>query len=420
MASSFSEFQEYMVTVGGKNFWTTHAFGKDSGFDAVFATKFDSCDYRMLNGGNHNQNSMGSMGRYTNPLKEFLKHSMLQHEAIFKEQVYELHRLYWTQKNLMNIHNLKENCTAWNMGPQLSSVSLQNERRDSQSEGVNFIPPLNPMMSTVQADSRIMVEHCQGSSSTLHQSRRRRVAIDLELPGEDYISDDEFTKDQKQGEVQNPAQHEMVVLPENMKVRLNCNEKICADETTVRINLFNQGFSLADRGAINLEEYAEEAKMVASFDLEAPPACQGGIHGLVQHALHDTRREDLDSMSLMKCSTMDQSERMQGKISYHYDSECNISSGSHDDKLFTQKKNTNQSCRALLDLNESLPDESSIIIPATIGHPSPSESSSGHGRSVSVESHFHFQPVTAFLGIQSSTCSKETPWCKIMRFILVQ
>ncbi|KAK1305126.1 hypothetical protein QJS10_CPB11g00399 [Acorus calamus] len=211
-----------MVTVGGKNFWTAHAFGKDSEFDAVFATKFDSCDYRMLNGGNHNQNSMGSMGRYTNPLKEFLKHSMLQHEAIFKEQVYELHRLYWTQKNLMNTHNLKENCTAWDMGPQLSSVSLQNERRDSQSEGVNFIPPLNPMMSTVQADNRIMVEHCQGSSSTLHQSRRRRVAIDLELPGEDYISDDEFTKDQKQGEVQNPAQHEMMVLPENMK----CQEEL--------------------------------------------------------------------------------------------------------------------------------------------------------------------------------------------------
>ncbi|XP_042411351.1 uncharacterized protein LOC122000916 isoform X1 [Zingiber officinale] len=39
---------------------------------------------------------------YGEHVKEGLKYAMLQHEILFKHQVRELHRLYWTQKRLMN------------------------------------------------------------------------------------------------------------------------------------------------------------------------------------------------------------------------------------------------------------------------------------------------------------------------------
>lgn len=54
----------------------------------------------MLRGGDLNLNrSVQSFGDST---MERLKQAMLQHELMFRNQVCELHRLYWIQKNLMN------------------------------------------------------------------------------------------------------------------------------------------------------------------------------------------------------------------------------------------------------------------------------------------------------------------------------
>lgn len=39
---------------------------------------------------------------YEYPVMEGLKHAMIQHEMVFKNQVRELHRLYWRQRSLMN------------------------------------------------------------------------------------------------------------------------------------------------------------------------------------------------------------------------------------------------------------------------------------------------------------------------------
>lgn len=42
-----------------------------------------------------------NLSQFGDPVKDAMKRTMLQHEIVFKNQVRELHRLYWTQKNLM-------------------------------------------------------------------------------------------------------------------------------------------------------------------------------------------------------------------------------------------------------------------------------------------------------------------------------
>ncbi|KAI0520600.1 hypothetical protein KFK09_008076 [Dendrobium nobile] len=54
----------------------------------------------MLRSGDLNLNR--SVQAFGDSTMERLKQAMLQHEVIFRNQVCELHRLYWTQKNLMN------------------------------------------------------------------------------------------------------------------------------------------------------------------------------------------------------------------------------------------------------------------------------------------------------------------------------
>ncbi|XP_042495879.1 uncharacterized protein LOC122074955 [Macadamia integrifolia] len=80
------------------------------------------------------------MDRIVKPIdKESMRMAMLKHEETFKEQVYELHRLYEIQKMLMN--NMKSNgpygysANRWNMEKEISLSQVSSsykERREPQ------------------------------------------------------------------------------------------------------------------------------------------------------------------------------------------------------------------------------------------------------------------------------------------------
>lgn len=96
--------------------------------------------------------------------KESMKMAILKHEETFREQVYELHRLYRIQKLLMNDLERK--------GLRRPSTSAQPDELNCETwETENY--------------TRLSL-----SNYDYKEKRRSRPIIDLERPAEDYITDD--------------------------------------------------------------------------------------------------------------------------------------------------------------------------------------------------------------------------------------
>ncbi|CAE5963549.1 unnamed protein product [Arabidopsis arenosa] len=96
--------------------------------------------------------------------RDFLKQTMLQHEAVFKNQVYELHRLYRTQKSLMD--------------------EVRGKSNEPTPE------------SAIKRDFLLGNSICgEGSTSMLNGKevlevrpvKLRRTMIDLQLPADEYL-----------------------------------------------------------------------------------------------------------------------------------------------------------------------------------------------------------------------------------------
>lgn len=86
--------------------------------------------------------------------KEYMKMAMLKHEETFKQQVYELHRLYRIQKTLMMKTSTDQN----------SKPKGQNQERWDSRSGIS----LNQMMN-----------------NNIHQ--KPPPELDLEQPAEEYV-----------------------------------------------------------------------------------------------------------------------------------------------------------------------------------------------------------------------------------------
>ncbi|XP_072987678.1 uncharacterized protein [Typha latifolia] len=133
--------------------------------------------------------------------KEMLKRTMLEHEAIFRKQVYELHRLYRIQKDLMEEFQKKES-----YGYSLPADTSQSNSFSSQmpSEGTRRIWQMQhinnayemgqrtPMNSDDRRPSNILTEgtlqSCQNETpleGSLHRFMKK--TFDLQLPADEYI-----------------------------------------------------------------------------------------------------------------------------------------------------------------------------------------------------------------------------------------
>ncbi|KAL5224370.1 hypothetical protein ABZP36_011009 [Zizania latifolia] len=130
--------------------------------------------------------------------KEMLKRTMLVHEATFRKQVYELHRLYKTQKDLMTQFQ-REECT----GYPRSADTLQTRYYSSQATSVDVkrvwqvLPPISGH-DTKQSSVNFAkgLEHGQnGSPLRNNNDRSTKKMLDLQLPADAYADDDDDDND---------------------------------------------------------------------------------------------------------------------------------------------------------------------------------------------------------------------------------
>ncbi|KAL2906671.1 Uncharacterized protein RDABS01_005381 [Bienertia sinuspersici] len=150
------------------------------------------------------------------PDKDVVKQTMLEHEAIFKNQVYELHRLYRVQRDLMDEARRKEQFKRripHETSSSSSPVPSQMQYEDVQKWNGKNLPLSNsafgrPVMSvpdTVQSSpysgkgksiqaGPSSFPNCyspRNSESESRPAKLRRRMLDLQLPADEYIDTDE-------------------------------------------------------------------------------------------------------------------------------------------------------------------------------------------------------------------------------------
>ncbi|KAK9143189.1 hypothetical protein Syun_012589 [Stephania yunnanensis] len=125
--------------------------------------------------------ALASLQTYNDSLLGFLKHTMIEHEAIFRWQVHELHRLYRIQKTLMEGSRWKEfkGCNSWASSVQSNPLPLQ-ERPTCKLKEVEFALSMVDLTQTSYQDCS------RKAPGTSHKVKP--ISLDLQLPADDYFS----------------------------------------------------------------------------------------------------------------------------------------------------------------------------------------------------------------------------------------
>ncbi|MED6152056.1 hypothetical protein PIB30_088317 [Stylosanthes scabra] len=189
-----------------------------------------SCGWPLLNG----DNKLLTNGQYYNNYlpssttvdscsvydKDFVKRMMLEHEATFKNQVYELHRLYRIQRDLMNeakrkqLHeshipveasyaprpSASQIITKDDQKYHISGFPIGNSTCDKTSslvvegihtplESIKEIGKYNELFSSSNRSSSKDVELLESRPSKV-----RRQMFDLQLPADEYIDTEKIEK----------------------------------------------------------------------------------------------------------------------------------------------------------------------------------------------------------------------------------
>ncbi|KAG0501457.1 hypothetical protein HPP92_001529 [Vanilla planifolia] len=157
--------------------------------------------------------------RYSEFEKELLKRTMLEHEAIFRNQVYELHRLYSIQKNLMEeflnngsskFFKLKDSSKETVCSSQVQSewakrmlqasplpVTSSVQQREKTIETNKNISPKAFHQCAVQCSfnsSQTNGQQIAAESNSRFGKCSKRI-FDLELPADAYIDDSKRLQD---------------------------------------------------------------------------------------------------------------------------------------------------------------------------------------------------------------------------------
>ncbi|GLT25243.1 hypothetical protein SLA2020_003870 [Shorea laevis] len=145
--------------------------------------------------------------------KDILKQTMLKQEAIFRDQIHELHRLYRRQRELMDemkrhgLHKHHQNLEALQLNHVLlpksfgflqeicHPSSMQSMNQLPLSNANNIISPLHFMEGNgMQAGSHLAPVEGSSINSELLESKCKKFGkkiLDLELPAYEYIDSEE-------------------------------------------------------------------------------------------------------------------------------------------------------------------------------------------------------------------------------------
>ncbi|CAD5313748.1 unnamed protein product [Arabidopsis thaliana] len=128
---------------------------------------------------------------YSGYEKDFMKHTMLEHEAVFKNQVHELHRLYRVQKNLV------EEVKGKNLNEVMNVSDHHTSENESKRKLHGFLLPNSTCgegSSTQASNGRLQNGgSSNGDAFEGRDVKGRRRMIDLQLPADEYLDTDETT-----------------------------------------------------------------------------------------------------------------------------------------------------------------------------------------------------------------------------------
>ncbi|KAL0916789.1 hypothetical protein M5K25_014328 [Dendrobium thyrsiflorum] len=124
---------------------------------------------KLLNGHLHNGCMFSSLNGYSEYDKEMLKRTMLEHEATFRKQVYELHRLYRIQKDLMEEFQ-KNGLYRFSSWTVKSNTSLSSSEAQSQVTGRMWQIYHQPALSSSQSRETTTVTNTNVSPISTLQS----------------------------------------------------------------------------------------------------------------------------------------------------------------------------------------------------------------------------------------------------------
>ncbi|CAL9189701.1 unnamed protein product [Musa hybrid cultivar] len=136
----------------------------------------------------HNNFKLRGVSSWLDYDKEMLKRTMLEHEAIFQRQVFELHRLYRTQKELM--HDFKKKHLNEFSGPMVISRSsmFASQMHPEFSESVWHLPH-PPLLSTCQSTANVTdVDDRRNFLNFLEESATQCNSISAKNGG--FVKDD--------------------------------------------------------------------------------------------------------------------------------------------------------------------------------------------------------------------------------------
>ncbi|QCD82583.1 hypothetical protein DEO72_LG2g2923 [Vigna unguiculata] len=175
-------------------------------------------DKTLANGHYHNYLPSAAADACSTHDKDVVKQTMLEHEAIFKNQVFELHRLYRIQRDLMDevkMNDLHRNQISversFSTGPLASHITSEDVKKwqipgfpivgssTSARPSISGVEGIHSPLSSNKGTGRQagLFPSPNGSSSKeveilgFRPSKVRRKMFDLHLPADEYIDTEE-------------------------------------------------------------------------------------------------------------------------------------------------------------------------------------------------------------------------------------
>ncbi|XP_038886625.1 uncharacterized protein LOC120076785 isoform X2 [Benincasa hispida] len=193
-----------------------------------------------------------SANGYLGDDKDVVKQKMLEHEAIFKNQVFELHRLYRRQRDLMDkIKSTELSRNRLHVDSLLSSSALTSQvtSEDASRRNLPCFPKANSStarfsisgveeghssLNSIKGNSQMPYFFPPQSESTVKDlqvlesrpTKFRRKMLDLQLPADEYI-DSEDGEQFHDGNVADTLSHNHIT---DQKIDLERDVKLYADD----------------------------------------------------------------------------------------------------------------------------------------------------------------------------------------------
>ncbi|XP_057512468.1 uncharacterized protein LOC130794553 [Actinidia eriantha] len=307
---------------------------------------------------------LNSMQGHASSLKDVIKQTMLTQEVIFRKQVHELHRLYRTQKTLMEDSCWKEldGYNFWTASTQSTFGPFPNPMQYSTLEKEEMPSKIPMLAPTPSLNKDVIDENCSDFSRLLHGLSGRRLPAHRHVNrvGNDFLEKGNGWDLRKSLEPKHRLYDDDVSYSEEVKLTLSIGEETRIDGSGKSAWNGKSSHS-SSHHVIDLEESTD---MVSNDDSKSvsTPRCAAPISG----DRHDLRvpvhnrvskntsvKKDLPrwltSSDSLGDSRKGQNSVNQGFVERHGDVACN--ENFNEEKPFTSYKAFG------LDLNRVQPDE---------------------------------------------------------------